>query len=341
MNPVRSLSEAFTEKDYSKCSSIIDSIDITEIDSNMRRGFITLSLRFFLITEDYEKFEGIMKSDFDLMKRDYLLYCNYLYKINIEKAKNVFINNILANEKVLPTDIDFLIENNFTELIKLLNGYYITCNKKNEEININKLKKYNRINREQEIISHFIHLINSSLSDVFNIDTFPIHDINPFISKVMSADVIIDGGNVLFCKKEKNVENLKNILSLSLKSFKNPLIIIHQRHKKIMTKNEFFSNNKKYIYFTPFDVYDDYFLILGMIMNKIPIITNDKFRDHIFEIFKLFDSKNNQLSNYIKEMTLSYNNFKIQNVSKYSKCIQFDEKYIYIPTKSGFFKMEY
>tara|TARA_Y100000389_G_C17410654_1_gene490714 strand:- start:135 stop:1136 length:1002 start_codon:yes stop_codon:yes gene_type:complete len=333
MNPVRSLSEAFTEKDYSKCGSIIDSIDISKLENNMRRGFISLSLRFFFATKNYEPFECIMNSDFNLMKRDYLLYCNYLYHTNIEKAKIVFSNNILANEKVLPTDIDFLIENNFTELIKILNGYYITCSKKENEINISKLKRFNVVKREEEIISHFINLINSSLSKVFNIDLF--------ISKVMSADVLIDGGNVLFCQTDKNIENLINTFSLSLVNFKNPLIIIHQRHKKLMSKNGFYSKNEKNIYLTPFDVYDDYFLILGMIMNKIPIITNDKFRDHIFEIFKIFDRKNNQLSNYIKEMTLSYNQFMIENVSTYSKCIQFDDNYIYIPTKSGFYKMEY
>ena len=43
-----------------------------------------------------------------------------------------------------------------------------------------------------------------------------------------------------------------------------------------------------------------------MIYNDIPIVTNDLFRDHIFDMFKMFDSKNNQVKHYIESMCLKY-----------------------------------
>lgn len=333
MNPVRSLSEAFTKKNYILCNNIIKSINIDSIDKKMQRGYVTLCLRYFYATENFESLEETMNSDFNFMKRDYMLYCKYLYDINLEKCKEVFVNSILSKESIFTVDIDFLIDNNFTELIKILDGYYVICSKDSVEFNINKIKKFDVINREEEIISHFINSIKSTVSHKFNF--------TPFIETIKKTDVIIDGGNVIFSTKQKNIQNIINVFTNTMKQFKNPLIIIHKRHKKFMIDNNFYHKYKKYIYLTPFSVYDDYFLILGMIINKIPIITNDKFRDHIFEIFKLFDSKNNQLSNYIKEMTLSYNKFSIDNVKNYSKCIQYDDNYIYIPTKDGFYIMEY
>ena len=74
------------------------------------------------------------------------------------------------------------------------------------------------------------------------------------------------------------------------------------------------SNNKKLIY------------------NDIPVITNDLFRDHIFDMFKMFDSKNNQIKHYIESMCLQYGK-KIESFVNFSHCIQYDEDNIYIPTK--------
>jgi hypothetical protein len=57
-------------------------------------------------------------------------------------------------------------------------------------------------------------------------------------------------------------------------------------------------------------------------------------------MFKLLDSKNNQISNYIKEMTISYDDKYIGNPVRYSNCIQYDGTNIYIPTKDGFFTLK-
>lgn len=331
MNPVRSLSEAFTQKNYSKCKQIIDSINIASIDKKMIRGFISLTLRYFYTIEDFKEFEIIVNSGYDLMKRDYMLYCKYLYRSNIKKSVEIFFKNILSQENIQQSDIDFLIDNNFTEIIKTLNGYYVICSKKSNVFDFSKLKKFDNIHRESEIIIHFISLIQEKSLPTFCLD--------PFIEKIKTSDVIIDGGNVLFSRKNKSIENLNNIIQLSLRKFKSPVIILHQRHKKFLDKNNFSKICENYIYFTPYDIYDDYFLILGMIINKIPIITNDKFRDHIFEVFKIFDTKNNQISNYIKEMILSYNHTRIENMKIFSNCIQFDDNHIYVPSVDGFFQI--
>ena len=330
MDPVRSLSSALTVNDNEKCIQIISSLDISSIDERMQRGFISLCLRFYISNNNHIEIEKIINSCNNLMKRDYLAYCKYLYDIDIEKSKIVFFENIVTKENILTSDIDFLIIHNCFELLKVLNGYYIVCSGKSMDICLDKLKKFDVLTREEEIISHFANLIISSQKK-FSLEKF---------RKYTSfADVIIDGGNVLYSSKDKNVVNLENIISLSYQQFKNPLIIIHHRHKKLMMENDFYSKYEKNIYLSPFNVYDDYFLILGLLCNKIPIISNDKFRDHIYEIFKLFNSKNNQLSNYIKEMTLSYNETNINSPNSYSKCIQYDEDNIYVPTKNGFIEI--
>ena len=78
-----------------------------------------------------------------------------------------------------------------------------------------------------------------------------------------------------------------------------------------------------------------------MIYNNIPVVTNDNFRDHIYEMFELFDTKNNKIKNYISEMKLSFSDKYIEDKIGYSKCIQVINNSIYIPTETGYYRMSY
>ena len=54
-------------------------------------------------------------------------------------------------------------------------------------------------------------------------------------------------------------------------------------------------------------------------------------------MFKLFDTKDNKIRNYILENIISYNKDRIKKINTFSKCIQVISDKIYIPTKNGFF----
>ena len=330
MESIRYLSQSLTKNDYPKSKEIIDSIDISQLDNRNKKGFISLVMRYHFQTDNIKEMTKIIYSDFKLMKRDYLLYCKAIYHSNLVASIGIFNEHILFNEKIQPSDIDFLIENNLIELIKSMNGYYITCSKKSKKFNYSNLKKFPLVKNKDKLIEHF-------RKDI------PINCYEAFIKRISNCDIIIDGGNVYHYTNPKNLINVEKVLASTLLIYKNPIIVFHQRHFKSAEGIEFYSKYEKYIFKTPYNVYDDMFIILGMMIKNIPIVTNDLFRDHIYEAFKLFETKNNQISNYINEMKLSFSinkvNAKIEKLNTISKCIQFDSNYIYIPTTNGFFVM--
>jgi hypothetical protein len=112
------------------------------------------------------------------------------------------------------------------------------------------------------------------------------------------------------------------------------LFIIHKRHCKKL--KQFLSTINHFV--TPCNEYDDYYLIISCIISNKPIITNDKFKDHIFDMFKLFEN-NNMIENYIKESIINYTNYHVNKNNEYSYCIQYINNNIYIPTKNGFYKI--
>ena len=78
-----------------------------------------------------------------------------------------------------------------------------------------------------------------------------------------------------------------------------------------------------------------------MIATNSVIISNDIFRDHIFDMFKLFESKDNKIKNYISENIISYNKNNISSEKNYSKCIQVISNNVYIPTKMVFLSFDH
>lgn len=324
---IRYLSINLSKEDYQYCKKIITYIPISILSRKEKSSYYSLIMRYYYHTDNVKEMTKIIYSDIKLMKRDYLLYCKTIYKSHTSVAIGIFKEHIISNEQLLTSDIDFLIDNNMYKIIKSMNGYYINCSKISNKINYMLLKRYPITKNKDMLIEHFKKSI-------------PSESYQYFIKKLKDRDVIIDGGNVIHYTMPKSFSNIEKILRTSLKNYHNPLIIIHQRHFKTSESKEFYEKYSKYIFKTPYNVYDDIFIILGMIINDIPIITNDLFRDHIFEAFKLFESKNNQIANYINEMKLSFSvskyNTKIENMVSYSKCIQFNTNHIYVPTCDGF-----
>uniref|UniRef100_A0A6C0J3H0 Uncharacterized protein n=1 Tax=viral metagenome TaxID=1070528 RepID=A0A6C0J3H0_9ZZZZ len=330
MDPIRRFSEALTKNNMPACNKIIDTISersfYDNINPKMKKGFISLCLRYYIKTDQKSLIRDIIYSTSYLMKRDYLDYCIYIYPSNKIESIKVLKEKIISKEQLLGKDIDLLIKNNCTDLLKELEGYYIKCSYPSHHINYNKLKKFRITNKKDNIINYYK-------------DNIP--NYSKFISTLENVDVLLDGGNIIHTGRQVNLKNLEYIINKTFQNYENPLIIIHERHFKKKTPENilFLKKYKEFVFMTPYNVYDDYYQILGMIYNDIPIITNDLFRDHIFDMFKMFDSKNNQIKHYIESMCLSYGK-KIKPYRKYSFCIQYDENNIYIPTENNFYSFK-
>lgn len=308
---------------------LIKKIEQSQLNHKLEKSFFSLKLRYFIknkMTNDiYTLFaSGMEKSN--LMKRDCISYCIYIYDINRTQAVFIFKNHVVANEIIFDSDIKLLIENNCYDLIKQLDRYFINCNLENNFFDFIILKDYIP-EKKEGILLYYQKIIGD---DIFS----------RYISRLNTVDVIIDGGNVCHYgnKGKPNYSFLEIMMKMISKKFKNPLIIFNQRHLKRLKELKPYSDN---IFSTPYGVYDDYFLIAGLINNNIPIISNDNFKDHIFDMYQLFDCKSNFVKNYISSKTLTYTNKKISPPSIFTKCVQVIGDEIIIPTTTnGFHKIE-
>ena len=124
------------------------------------------------------------------------------------------------------------------------------------------------------------------------------------ISKIKDIDCIVDGGNISHINHGKcDYKFIDQIAKNISKNYSNPLYIFHNRHKKNIP--EFLSKVNHFI--TPVNEYDDYYILIAMILSNKPIITNDNFRDHIFDMFSNFETVDLKIKNYIIENVINYN----------------------------------
>lgn len=92
-------------------------------------------------------------------------------------------------------------------------------------------------------------------------------------------------------------------------------------------------------YLTPYNYDDDLFILWFFLHTNCQsfIISNDKYRDHIFNLNNLKNDKFQEFKYIIKQQTISYDiNMKCENFPTFSRCIQVSDK-IYIPHISGKF----
>ena len=109
-------------------------------------------------------------------------------------------------------------------------------------------------------------------------------------------DMFVDGNNILHYHDRRvnmnGFQRLKNAYDRLVKMGFNPLIIIHRRHRDNLAKLPQFAKTKRRIerildtidtYYTPYGINDDIFFMWGgFITPDSYIVSNDKFRDHIF-----------------------------------------------------------
>jgi hypothetical protein len=319
------INENLKNNNLDETKKLIDSIDITNIKNT--KSYYSLLLRYYITTNDIKMIENIVFNNI-LMKRDYLEY--FSYEKDISKCKK-FVNIMLKKDEILNKDIDIII-NKCPHILKLLDGYYCETKNKTNITKLDILKKYNINDLKDQILKFYDNKISNITCEYLN-----------------NYDIILDAGNIIYFGTNGTKPNYYNLLSvLSLLDNKNPLIIIHERHfkKKNNTINILKSLYPNNIFMTPYNNYDDYYIIYSMIYGDIPVISNDKYRDHIFDMFKLHYKNNvynfNRVSNYIKDNIITYSlnkiNYKPHHFN-FSNCIQCINDNIYIPSKNLFYKL--
>jgi hypothetical protein len=323
--------------------------------NNKHNGIVSKILEYFINQSDeitINKIISIVNSfqDFNLMKRDYLNLIKYYYLIDTKKSIDIFVNNILSKstsntEYVIQSkDINFMIKNKLFLLITKLNGLFIEASDDFNCISQDLINYNNKIN--VNIDNSVFETINKNLSleNKLYIENF---------WKINNGEfkAIIDGGNVLHSLKGKlndeSICNLINIIKKTEKLFGKSLLIIHKKHLKTFPNliNQLKSIGVTY-FLTPYKVNDDIFILWFFlnIENKPYIITNDKYRDHVFHFETVNKKENNNLSmsqfkHVLSQQSLEYNinNATISQPIRVSRCIHVFDNKIYIPRISGQF----
>lgn len=310
MTQVRQLYQLYNANEFEKFGECLKLIDETSIKSRDIRGFRSLKLKFYLTNQDNDMINQMIKINLDdLMKRDILLIVKYFYPS--KKAFNLF-DYLLDNHQLQEKNIDFLIENNLIECLKKLDGYYYYTNFSNSD-NVLEKRAY-----DDKIQKTILDKIEDKLFYL------------PSIQK--ENPVIIDAGNVIHnCRGEKTKKGFTNLEKITEKIIEmnyDPVIVIHQKHLGNKTLNKL----KKYIIPTPSKQNDDWYILYLGLLYQAPIITNDKFYDHIEE-FKYPTIQGNMTYYYLNDFITNYqgHDFEIQNNTK---CIQIKEEKIIIPSCS-------
>jgi len=310
-------------QEFNKVKIFFDNTNYQEINDKMKNGFISLKIRYLIKMNNIDSLFDIIQNN-KLMKRDYILFTIYFYNIDKSITIDIFKNKIINNYKLESSDIDKLLENKCYDIIYLLNNYFVNCSM------IENIKNYDIFSKyfiDMDIKQKIFRFYKEKLKEKY---------INKLISKIHDIDCIIDGGNISHMNGGKcDYKYVNKISQIISEKYKNPLYIFHNRHKKNL--KEFLKTVTHFI--TPVNEYDDYYIILAMILSNKPIITNDCFRDHIFDMFKNFDTIDFKIKNYINENIINYNKTSIGDENKYSKCIQIIENNIYIPTNNGMYKV--
>jgi hypothetical protein len=317
-NICRTFYTYLNEKNFDDINTnILNKYGIDYLSSLENNSLISLIFQFGIDTDNKEIITKIFP--FISRRRDYFHFLVYIKEDNV-LCEKIFSKNI-SKDSIIPKDIEFMIENGLSFLIKSLKGLFIKLDiqgEKYSEIKFTKLEfKYSKINFEK---------ICSVVDD---------KNMVCFLNTIMwnNYNYIIDAGNIMFSRNGILNENSIKDLETVINKYKNSLVIIHSRHLKNEKIKELL--NKKIYFPTPLGLNDDIFIIMSYLYNNSKIITNDNYKDHTIE--------NNDLRNFISDDLIKYSNnsgiFIFEEEIKYTQCIQVINDDIYIPANNGFIKI--
>jgi len=349
---------------YEFINNIINYYTLEALVNTKNNGLISNILSFYMNTKNDIILTQIIPyitqlNNFKLMKRDYMNFINYYYINNYPQAEQIFTQYILNNSLNTTSgsnplgyqmkDINFILNNKLFKLLPYLLELFIEVDSTGfpliNPININ-LKK---ININLHLLTFLINKIDTELNNII------LKQITSFYIKLNEIKVIIDAGNILHNRQgnitQQILIDLENIIINVITNIGTPLIIIHSKHFKTHPELiNIFTRTGVIYYRTPYNINDDLFIMWFFLKyNCEPyIISNDKYRDHIFKFNTLTKNQSNipnndlnifQFKNIIKQQTLQYNTLvnEIQKPVNWSFCIQLIDNNIYIPHVSGNF----
>lgn len=320
---------------YTEFNSYIleNNIDIT-IDNP---GLTSLVINYYIGVNQHDILISYV-SDRKLNKRDLLNLIKYLYPTNRDLADQYF-KRLLDNNDMEDRDLDWFISNNLTVYIKQMDGVFLKSHVLEPNLdNKNVLKLYHINSNISQCILDRIKL---------SIESKEWNKYIQYISSI-SYNCIIDGNNILFSKSGKitpgSFNCLKTIYNTVNELIGKPLVIIHKRHLGNIPEYLLDFFNRINIYPTPYKHNDDWFILIALLysLESQFIISNDKFRDHIFK-YDIDLPNKHQLKNILFDQTISYSyigkGILINNFKSWSNCIQVTDKKIYIPTQNNGFHM--
>ena len=343
---------------YEFINNVINHYGLEALLNTRNNGLISNILSFYMKTKNDIILNQIIPyiiqlNNFKLMKRDYMNFINYYYINNYSQANILFTQYILnksdTNLELQMKDINFILNNKLFKLLPYLSELFIVVDNSDftlvNPININ-LKK---ININSQLLFVLLNKIEIEFNDIM------LKQLTHFYTKLNNIKVIIDAGNILHNRHgvimQQSFIDLENIIINTITNIGIPLIIIHIKHLKTYPEliNIFTRTGVNY-FRTPYNINDDFFILWFFLKYNCEtyIISNDKYRDHIFKFNTLSKNQSNipnndlnifQFKNIIKQQTLQYNTDvnEIQKPSNWSFCIQLINNHIYIPHISGNF----
>ena len=318
-----------------------------------KRGFISLVIKLYIIKSDNEKLDSFYDvHKMDLMKRDILLYCQYYY-LNSRKKSNENFIYLINNYYLDCSNLVFLIENKMFDFIKILNGFYIKLTEHSTLEPIDDYGKLEKYRFKSDIIEQILSQIK--ISKKRNLMSFYRN-----LEKIDNKKIIIDAGNILFSFGGEvtffGYKLLLELIEYFLDKETIPIVIIHNRHLKTHFKGklkdkyivESINSLNKYkhnfIFETPYNENDDFYIIYLSLILQSKILTNDNYKDHIFNFrTNQISSDENMAQNYIDDLIVKYSieggTFIINDIDseEISKCIQIIGNEAYLPTTDNTF----
>ena len=312
------------------------------------RGFVSLVIKFYIMSNDNEKLDSFYSLHLtNLMKRDILIYTHYYYSSNFDKALEKFVY-LISNYYLDSSNLLFLINNKMYKFIGLLDTLYIKLNKYDSQLLIDDYNILHKYPFNKAIINKILSQINIKKKDI-------LISFYKNLTSIYQDKIIIDAGNILF-SVGGNITILGYTLLVDLIEYylgidMIPIIIIHNRHLKTSYKDSSKNSNiikciekiksygSKFIFETPYNENDDFYIIYLSLLLECNVLTNDNYKDHIFN-FRTNESNSdeNMAQNYIDDLTVKYSincgNLIINDIDslEFSKCIQIIDKDVYIPT---------
>jgi hypothetical protein len=344
----------------------------------------TIIIRSFLIINKIKSaFKELKKLDSkEIKKRTLIPFFDYYYKNeDLENLYN-FYQDYLKNKFILDSD-DYqkllsliFINDNKDKCISLLediNGKKVNIDTENEgsfyksKLILEEDRKCKNCDEKiKQVALNFeeINILTENLENKYIIGEKNTEKFKQFKSFIKSNKfkLILDGANILFFGERKITFNsyirLNLIIEKIIKKNKKEkvLLIIHQRHVDFLNKN--FSKEKAgkilemikkwkqniIIYFTPYKMNDDWFILYASIQNKNSrVISNDLFRDHKFQISEEIDfedifnkwSENNKITFDFENKKYNAKNLKLVYPLEYSLRVQKNNLSYHIPSNNN------